>query len=135
MGSGFASRLVSDMARLGQRWGTLALLLAAGVIALVGSPIPAYAAGGCATPGRDGVATLSGVINTYYPGSGTAAPPSTRPIRAPGDGVAGDPATGSSSPTRPGLSSPSASPRFGSSTSTVSPLCGSSAPLRAASST
>jgi hypothetical protein len=29
-GSGFASRLVSDMARLGHRWGTLALLLAAG---------------------------------------------------------------------------------------------------------
>jgi hypothetical protein len=56
MGSGFASRLVSDMARLGHRWGTIALLLAASVIALVVSLIPAYAGGGCATPGRDGVA-------------------------------------------------------------------------------
>src|SRR6202171_3495395 len=61
------------MARLGQRGGTLALLLAAGVIALVVPSIPAYAAGGCATPGRDGTAILNGVINTYYPGSGTAA--------------------------------------------------------------
>src|SRR6202171_4310836 len=60
------------MARLGQRGGTLALLLAAGVIALVVPSIPAYAAGGCATPGRDGTATLTGVINTYYPGSGIA---------------------------------------------------------------
>src|ERR1700736_647969 len=60
------------MARLGQRGGTLALLLAAGVIALVVPSIPAYSAGGCATPGRDGTASLTGVINTYYPGSGTA---------------------------------------------------------------
>src|SRR6202022_1176503 len=69
----FTHRLVTVMARLGQRGGTLALLLAAGVIALVVPSIPAYAAGGCATPGRDGTATLTGVINTYYPGSGTAA--------------------------------------------------------------
>ena len=61
------------MARSGQRWGTLALLLVAGVIGLVVPSIPAYAAGGCATPGRDGTASLSGVINTYYPGVGTAA--------------------------------------------------------------
>src|ERR1700737_4505239 len=69
----FTHRLVTVMARLGRRGGALALLLAAGVIALVVPSIPAYAAGGCATPGRDGTATLNGVINTYYPGSGTAA--------------------------------------------------------------
>ncbi len=62
---------------MGHRGGTLALLLAAGVIALVVPSIPAYAAGGCATPGRDGTASLSGVINTYYPGVGTAAAAST----------------------------------------------------------
>ncbi|HKV32183.1 MAG TPA: hypothetical protein VJT14_14360, partial [Candidatus Dormibacteraeota bacterium] len=60
------------MARLGHRGGTLPLLLAAGVIALGVPSIPASAAGGCATPGRDGTATLNGVINTYYPGSGIA---------------------------------------------------------------
>src|ERR1700680_4448756 len=60
------------MARLGRRGGTLALLLAAGIIALVVPSIPAESAGQCATPGRDGTATLNGVINTYYPGSGTA---------------------------------------------------------------
>src|SRR5438132_1683094 len=60
------------MARSGHRGGGLALLLAAGVIALGFPSIPASAAGGCATPGRDGTATLNGVINTYYPGSGTA---------------------------------------------------------------
>jgi uncharacterized repeat protein (TIGR01451 family) len=65
------------MARSGHRWGTLVLGLAAAVIALVVPSIPAYAAGGCATPGRDGTATLNGVINTYYPGSGTAAAAST----------------------------------------------------------
>ena len=61
------------MARLGHRWGTLALLLAAGIIALVVPSIPAQAAGGCATPGRDGTVSLIGVVNTYYPGVGTAA--------------------------------------------------------------
>jgi hypothetical protein len=30
--------------------------------------VPAYA-NWCATPGRDGIATISGVVNTYYPGS------------------------------------------------------------------
>ncbi|HVS07651.1 MAG TPA: hypothetical protein VHK65_15995, partial [Candidatus Dormibacteraeota bacterium] len=60
------------MARLGHRGGTLALLLAAAVIAVVVPSIPAESAGQCATPGRDGTATLNGVINTYYPGSGTA---------------------------------------------------------------
>jgi hypothetical protein len=60
------------MARLGHRGGTFALLLAAAVIAVVVPWIPAESAGQCATPGRDGTATLNGVINTYYPGSGTA---------------------------------------------------------------
>ena len=31
----------------------------------------------CGTPGKDGVATPSGVVNTYYPGTGTAASGST----------------------------------------------------------
>src|SRR3984893_13114343 len=60
------------MARLGRRGGTLALLLAGGIIAVVVPSIPAESAGQCATPGRDGTAILNGVINTYYPGSGTA---------------------------------------------------------------
>lgn len=60
------------MARSGHRWGILALVLAAALIALVVPSIPAVAAGGCATPGCDGTASLTGVINTYYPGSGTA---------------------------------------------------------------
>src|SRR3982074_3694664 len=110
----FARRLVTDMAHSGHRGGTLALLLAAGVLALVVPSIPAQAAGGCATPGRDGSGSLSGVINTYYPGVGAAAPASTTIAMgalvlviqmqdaaidstntgAYGDGVAGDPATG-----------------------------------------
>src|SRR2546426_6078280 len=65
------------MARAGHRGRTLILLLAAGVLALVVPSIPAHAAGGCATPGRDGTASLTGVINTYYPGVGTAAAAST----------------------------------------------------------
>src|ERR1700704_7174137 len=73
----FARRLVTDMAHSGHRGGTLALLLAAGVLALVVPSIPAQAAGGCATPGREGTASLSGVINTYYPGSATATAAST----------------------------------------------------------
>ena len=73
----FVARLVTDMARSGHRGGTLALLLAAGVLALVVPSIPASAAGGCATPGRDGTASLGGIINTYYPGVGTAAAAST----------------------------------------------------------
>src|SRR3979411_3409712 len=73
----FARRLVTDMAHSGHRGGTLALLLAAGVLTLVVPSIPAQAAGGCATPGRDGTASLSGVINTYYPGTATATATST----------------------------------------------------------
>ena len=65
------------MARWGHRGGTLVLLLAAGILALVIPSIPAQAAGGCATPGRDGTASLNGVINTYYPGSAPAAAGST----------------------------------------------------------
>lgn len=51
------------------------LLLAAATafVVPIASPAPVHAAGTCATPGRDGTATLSGVINTYYPGSATAA--------------------------------------------------------------
>jgi uncharacterized repeat protein (TIGR01451 family) len=50
----------------------LALVLAAPRV------IPASAAPAlCATPGRDGTATLSGVVNTYYPGTATAAAGST----------------------------------------------------------
>lgn len=39
---------------------------------LVFAAVPAYA-NWCATPGRDGSATISGVVNTYYPGSTTVA--------------------------------------------------------------
>src|SRR3989440_12707957 len=42
----FVARLVTDMAHSGHRGGTLALLLAAGVLALVVPSIPASAAGG-----------------------------------------------------------------------------------------
>src|SRR3989442_8980317 len=74
---GGTRRLATDMARGGHRGRTLILLFAAGVLALVVPSIPAHAAGGCATPGRDGTASLTGVINTYYPGVGTAAAAST----------------------------------------------------------
>src|SRR3989449_8443132 len=74
---GAPRRLATDMARGGHRGRTLILLFAAGVLALVVPSIPAHAAGGCATPGRDGTASLTGVINTYYPGVGTAAAAST----------------------------------------------------------
>src|SRR5438105_3109317 len=56
------------MARLGHRGGTFVLLLAAAVIALLIPAAPAEAAGLCATPGRDGSASLTGIVNTYYPG-------------------------------------------------------------------
>src|SRR3981081_2986334 len=124
------------MARSGHRRGTLVLLLAAGVLALVVGSVPATAAGGCATPGRDGTASLTGVINTYYPGAATATATSTTitlgaatgavdPIAirdlvlviqmqdaainstntgAYGDGVAGDPASGSTALNSPGRS-------------------------------
>src|SRR2546422_4943392 len=77
MGFGVTRRLVTDMARAGHRGRTLVLLLAAGVLALVVPSIPASAAGGCATPGRDGTASPTGVINTHHPGVGTAAAAST----------------------------------------------------------
>src|ERR1700730_9295623 len=50
------------------------LLLAAAIafVVPIAAPAPVHAAGPCAAPGRDGTASLSGVINTYYPGSGTA---------------------------------------------------------------
>jgi len=99
-------------------------------------PAPARAAGpACATPGRDGAATITGVVDTYYPGSATAAAGSasltlgtstgsSAPIAigdlvlviqmqdaainstntgAYGDGVAGDPATGSTALNSSGL--------------------------------
>src|SRR2546423_3806551 len=66
-----------DMARWGHRGATLVLLLAAVLFALVIPSLPVEAAGGCATPGRDGIVSLSGVINTYYPGSASAAGGST----------------------------------------------------------
>ncbi len=66
------------MAHWGRRGGTRtrALLLAAAIAFIVPSAVPApvQAAGpACATPGRDGTATLSGVVNTYYPGTASAA--------------------------------------------------------------
>src|SRR5919204_3014681 len=77
------------MARWGHRGGTLVLLLAAAVAGIViARPAPASAAGVCATPGRDGTATLNSVINTYYPGSATAAAGSTTISLGAGTGAA-----------------------------------------------
>src|SRR2546421_6667852 len=60
------------MAHWGHRGGTRAvLLLGAATVALL-IPTPVEAATGCATPGRDGSATITGVINTYFPGSASA---------------------------------------------------------------
>src|SRR5438067_933266 len=61
------------MARLGHRGGIRVLLLRAAIVAFVIPPDSVEAAGTCATPGRDGTATLNSVINTYYPGALTAA--------------------------------------------------------------
>src|SRR5256886_1843378 len=61
------------MARLGHRGGIRVLLLGAAIVAFVIPPASVEAAGTCATPGRDGTATLNSVINTYYPGTLTAA--------------------------------------------------------------
>src|SRR2546430_3612109 len=61
------------MARLGHRGGIRVLLLGAAIVAFVIPPASVEAAGTCATPGRDGTATLNSVINTYYPGALTAA--------------------------------------------------------------
>ncbi|TMF86707.1 MAG: isopeptide-forming domain-containing fimbrial protein, partial [Chloroflexi bacterium] len=61
------------MARLGHRGGIRVLLLGAAIVSFVIPAAPAEAASTCATPGRDGTATLNSVINTYYPGTLTAA--------------------------------------------------------------
>src|SRR5437763_6490177 len=61
------------MARLGHRGGIRVLLLGAAIVSIVIPAAPAEAASTCATPGRDGTATLNSVINTYYPGTLTAA--------------------------------------------------------------
>ena len=54
------------------------ILALAAALSLLVVPMPVLAANGtCATPGRDGIATLSGVVNTYFPGSATAAAGST----------------------------------------------------------
>jgi len=56
----------------------VAFLALAMAVSLWVVPAPARAAGPvCATPGRDGTATITGVVNTYYPGSATAAAGST----------------------------------------------------------
>src|SRR2546421_13116529 len=66
------------MAHWGHRGGTRAvLLLGAATVALLLPGTPVEAATGCATPGRDGSGTITGIINTYYPGSGSAAAGST----------------------------------------------------------
>ena len=113
-----------------------ALLGLAASISLSVIPAAVQAAGpGCATPGRDGTASITGVVNTYYPGAATAAAGATTitlgaatgsatPIAsgdlvlviqmqdaaidstntgAYGDGVAGDPATGSTALNASGL--------------------------------
>src|SRR5438876_1016221 len=61
------------MAHPGHRGGIRVLLLGAAMVAFVIPPASVEAAGTCATPGRDGTATLNSVINTYYPGALTAA--------------------------------------------------------------
>ncbi|OUC16021.1 MAG: hypothetical protein B0A82_03945 [Alkalinema sp. CACIAM 70d] len=40
-------------------------------------PVQANQTGICAVPGKDGTATVSGIVNSYYPGSGTVAVGST----------------------------------------------------------
>src|SRR5256885_9073772 len=123
------------MARLGHRGGIRVLLLGAAMVAFVIPPASVEAAGTCATPGRDGTATLNSVINTYYPGALTVASGATTitlgtatgaatPIAvgdlvlviqmqdaaidstntgAYGDGVADDPASGSTALNSAGL--------------------------------
>src|SRR5207249_11531379 len=65
------------MARLGHRGGIRVLLLGAAIVSFVIPAAPAEAASTCATPGRDGTATLNSVINTYYPGTLSAAADAT----------------------------------------------------------
>ncbi len=127
------NHLASATVRPSLRWlaGSLALLLlsanTASFLLFPTKPAKAEIAGACAVPGKDGPATISGIINTYYAGSGTASSTSltlgairsggsTTPIAAGdlilivqmqdatinstdsnsyGDGVSGDPASGS----------------------------------------
>ncbi|HZC78757.1 MAG TPA: hypothetical protein VE258_13485, partial [Ktedonobacterales bacterium] len=66
-------------------------LLAAAIAFIVptAAPAPIQAAGpACATPGRDGTATLSGVVNTYYPGTATAAAGTSAITLGPATGAA-----------------------------------------------
>src|SRR3984893_6981478 len=79
------------MAHWGQRGGTRALLLLAAIAFIVptAAPTPVQAAGpSCATPGRDGTATLSGIVTTYYPGVGTATAGSSTIVLGPATGAA-----------------------------------------------
>src|SRR6202165_2275117 len=85
------------MAHSGQRGGTRALLLAAAFAFIVPTavPVPVLAAGpACATPGRDGTATLSGIVNTYYPGTATAAAGTSTIVLGPATGAASPIAVG-----------------------------------------
>lgn len=71
--------LASATVRSSLSWlaGSLALLLlsanTASFLLFPIKPAKAEIAGACAVPGKDGPATISGIINTYYAGSGTAA--------------------------------------------------------------
>src|SRR5437764_1263092 len=76
------------MARLGHRGGIRVLLLGAAIVSFVIPAAPAEAASTCATPGRDGTATLNSVINTYYPGTLTAAAGATTITLGPATGAA-----------------------------------------------
>src|SRR5438132_12217518 len=75
------------MARLGHRGGIRVLLRGAAMVAFVIPPASVEAAGTCATPGRDGTATLNSVINTYYPGALTAAAGATTITLGPATGA------------------------------------------------
>jgi uncharacterized repeat protein (TIGR01451 family) len=66
-------------------------LLAAAIAFIVptAAPAPVLAAGpACATPGRDGTATLSGIVNTYYPGTATVAAGTSAITLGPATGAA-----------------------------------------------
>src|SRR5579864_5057915 len=65
------------MGQSGLRRATPLLFIAVAIAGVVIPPGQAVAAVTCATPGRDGTATLNSVINTYYPGSAAATPGST----------------------------------------------------------
>jgi len=40
-------------------------------VSMLAAPLPARAAIQCATPGNDGAGSVTGIVNTYYPGSGS----------------------------------------------------------------